>query len=58
MPRTSALRALRRLTRDHHDAHRLGLPVDDLRGLRAEAATDGGLARRELLKRAALAGLG
>ncbi|NUP68087.1 MAG: hypothetical protein HOW71_38625, partial [Nonomuraea sp.] len=55
MPRTSALRALRRLTRDHHDAHRLGLPVDDLRGLRAEAATDGGLARRELLKRAALA---
>ncbi|GIH74444.1 flavin monoamine oxidase family protein [Planobispora longispora] len=59
MPRTSSLRALQRVAADHHAARRLGLPVDELRGLRAEAAAEpGGIARRELLKRAALLGLG
>lgn len=48
MPRTSSLRALQRLAADHHLAHGLRMPVEEVRGLD----------RRELLKRAALAGLG
>ncbi|WP_217369594.1 flavin monoamine oxidase family protein [Nonomuraea antri] len=52
------MRVLRRLVRDHRDAELLRLPVDELRGLRAEAAAHDALARRELLKRAALVGLG
>ncbi|MGV9777814.1 FAD-dependent oxidoreductase [Streptosporangium sp. NPDC003464] len=58
MARTSSLRALQRLAAEHHDARRLRIPVEDLRGLRAEAAAvPGGIARRDLLRRAALAGL-
>jgi monoamine oxidase len=57
--RTSSLRALQRLAAEHGDARRLGVPVDELRGLRAEAVAEPhGIARRELLKRAAIAGLG
>ncbi|MEV4167689.1 flavin monoamine oxidase family protein [Nonomuraea dietziae] len=48
MPRTAALRALQRIAADHHAARRLGMPVEEVRGL----------GRRELLRRAALAGLG
>ncbi|MFI6818966.1 flavin monoamine oxidase family protein [Nonomuraea sp. NPDC050328] len=56
MARTSSLRALQRLAAEHRDADRLGLPVAELRGLRA-AAPDDRLARRELLKRAGLTAL-
>ncbi|WP_275955991.1 flavin monoamine oxidase family protein [Nonomuraea sediminis] len=55
MPRTSSLRALQRLAAEHHDAAKLGMPVAELRGLRADPT---GLGRRELFKRAALLGLG
>ncbi|MGI5487727.1 FAD-dependent oxidoreductase [Microtetraspora malaysiensis] len=59
MARTSSLRALQRLASEHADARRLGIPVDELRGLRAEAAAEPrGIARRELLRRAAVVGLG
>lgn len=58
MARTSSLRALQRLAAEHGDARRLGIPVDELRGLRAEAVAEpGGMARRQLLKRVAIAGL-
>ncbi|MFD1935360.1 flavin monoamine oxidase family protein [Nonomuraea mangrovi] len=58
MPRTASLRALQRLVAEHGDARRLGIPVEELRGLRTEAAEEpGGMARRELLKRVTLAGL-
>lgn len=58
MARTPSLRALRQVASDHHDAQLLRLPVDELRGLRAEAAADpGGVSRRELLRWTALAGL-
>ncbi|MEZ0094539.1 FAD-dependent oxidoreductase [Streptacidiphilus sp. EB129] len=59
MARSDAARALQRLAADHAAAGRLRLPVDEYRGLRADAAADpGGLSRRVLLARAAAVGIG
>lgn len=55
MPRTSSLRALQRLAADHHIAQRLGMPVEELRGLRSSTSS---VNRRELLKWAGLTGIG
>ncbi|WP_175409226.1 NAD(P)/FAD-dependent oxidoreductase [Streptomyces sp. TRM64462] len=55
MARTTAMHLLKRLAADHRDAARLGLPVAELRGLRATAGE--GTSRRALLKRAAALGL-
>ncbi|WP_415950129.1 flavin monoamine oxidase family protein [Streptomyces sp. KLOTTS4A1] len=58
MARTNPMHQLKRLAAEHRDAERLGLPVAELRGLRAEAAArPGGTSRRALLKRAGAAGL-
>ncbi|WP_199551280.1 NAD(P)/FAD-dependent oxidoreductase [Streptomyces sp. N35] len=57
MARTNPMHLLKRLAAEHRDAERLGLPVAELRGLRAEAAVQQGGSRRTLLKRAAAAGL-
>jgi monoamine oxidase len=54
MPRTSLLRALRRLADEHRAADQLGLPVAEYRGAQADAA----YSRGELLKRGAVAGAG
>ncbi|MEY9841001.1 flavin monoamine oxidase family protein [Streptacidiphilus sp. EB103A] len=59
MARSEAARALQRLAADHVAAGRLRLPLDDYRGLRAEAVADPtGVSRRTLLTRAAALGLG
>jgi monoamine oxidase len=55
MPRTPLLRALRRLADDHREADRLGIPVAELQGRRAEVAA---YDRGEFLKRAGVAGAG
>ncbi|MFB7827007.1 flavin monoamine oxidase family protein [Streptomyces hydrogenans] len=52
MARTNPMHLLNRLAADHADARRLGLPVDELRGLRNDP-----LGRRTLLKAAAAAGI-
>ncbi|MEV5548280.1 NAD(P)/FAD-dependent oxidoreductase [Streptomyces sp. NPDC052309] len=52
MPRSQPLHALRRLAAEHHAAARLGMPVAELRAVRAESPT-----RRTLLKGAAAATL-
>ncbi|MEU2545906.1 NAD(P)/FAD-dependent oxidoreductase [Streptomyces roseolus] len=52
MARTHPMHLLNRLAADHADARRLGLPVDELRGLRQDP-----LGRRTLLKAAAAAGV-
>ncbi|RJL24799.1 flavin monoamine oxidase family protein [Bailinhaonella thermotolerans] len=56
MARTSPMRILKALTADHAAAERLRVPVAELRGMRA-AAAEPGLGRRELLRRAAAAGI-
>jgi monoamine oxidase len=55
MPRTPLLRALRRLADDQRAADRLGIPVSELHGRRAEGAA---YDRGEFLKRAGVAGAG
>ncbi|HEY4411738.1 MAG TPA: NAD(P)/FAD-dependent oxidoreductase [Gaiellaceae bacterium] len=55
MPRTPLLRALRRLADDNREADRLGIPVAELQGRRAEVAA---YDRGEFLKRAGVAGAG
>ncbi len=55
MPRTPLLRALRRLADDQRAADRLGIPVSELHGRRAEAAA---YDRGEFLKKAGVAGAG
>jgi monoamine oxidase len=55
MPRTPLLRALRRLADDQHAADRLGIPVSELHGQRAD---DAAYDRGEFLKRAGVAGAG
>src|SRR5579864_2722459 len=55
MPRTPLLRALRRLADEHREADRLGIPVAELQGRRAEVAA---YDRGEFLKRAGVAGAG
>ena len=55
MPRTPLLRALRRLADEHRAADRLGIPVAELQGRRAE---DAAYDRGEFLKRAGVAGAG
>ncbi|MDJ0344457.1 FAD-dependent oxidoreductase [Streptomyces sp. H10-C2] len=58
MARTAPLRALHQLAEEHAAARRLRIPVDDLRGLRAEAAADpSSPSRRELLRWAGAAGV-
>ncbi|MEU9858399.1 NAD(P)/FAD-dependent oxidoreductase [Streptomyces sp. NPDC047974] len=52
MARTNPMHLLNRLATDHADARRLGLPVDELRGLRHDPP-----GRRTLLKAAAAAGI-
>ncbi|MFE0738113.1 flavin monoamine oxidase family protein [Streptomyces sp. NPDC058855] len=52
MARTHPMHLLNRLAAEHAGARRLGIPVDELRGLRSDA-----LGRRTLLKYAAAAGL-
>ncbi|WP_406860056.1 NAD(P)/FAD-dependent oxidoreductase [Streptomyces sp. HUAS MG47] len=52
MARTNPMHLLKRLAAEHADAGRLNLPVDELRGMRADA-----LGRRSLLAYAAAAGL-
>ncbi|KAA6216927.1 flavin monoamine oxidase family protein [Streptomyces filamentosus] len=52
MARTNPMHLLNRLATDHAAARRLGLPVDELRGLRGDP-----LGRRTLLKAAAAAGV-
>ncbi|MEU6981209.1 MULTISPECIES: NAD(P)/FAD-dependent oxidoreductase [unclassified Streptomyces] len=52
MARTNPMHLLKTLAAEHAAARRLGLPVDELRGLRAD-----GPGRRTLLKYAAAAGL-
>lgn len=52
MARTNPMHLLNRLAAEHADARRLDIPVDELRGMRADA-----LGRRSLLKYAAAAGV-
>ncbi|MEU8623037.1 NAD(P)/FAD-dependent oxidoreductase [Streptomyces sp. NPDC048623] len=52
MARTNPMHLLKRLAAEHADARRLAVPVDALRGLRADP-----LGRRTLLKYAAAAGI-
>ena len=52
MARTPLLRAIQRLAEEHRTADRLGIPPDELRGRRSEAA----YTRGDFLKRAGVAG--
>jgi monoamine oxidase len=52
MARTPLLRAFQRLAAEHRAAQQLGIPPEELRGRREEAA----FTRREILKRAGVAG--
>jgi monoamine oxidase len=54
MARTPLLRAFQKLAEEHRSAERLGTAPDELRGQRDEAA----YSRREILKRAGIAGAG
>ncbi|GAA1271669.1 hypothetical protein GCM10009665_69800 [Kitasatospora nipponensis] len=59
MPRTNPLHALRKMAAEHAAADRLRLAPGELRELRADAAAEpGALGRRELLRAAALSGVG
>src|SRR5215475_4441214 len=59
MPRTPLLAHLAELASASRDADVLGIDVDEVRGRRrASLAGDEGLTRRELLKRATVAGVG
>jgi monoamine oxidase len=58
MARTPLMRALQQLAREHGEAARLGIGVDELRTQHDEAAQhdDAGVSRREFLKRTGAAG--